>query len=92
MKVFGCEMQGCFAGGVILVAAETREQAFDIASRDQRCWMFSWNTPDGYWAAPGSEGAKASSDLYPIEMWHEFKHLSCDFTKPQVILEESRAE
>lgn len=93
MKVFGCEMQGGWAGGIVLVAANTKEQAFEVAARSPKCeWWFDWTGPDGYYAKPGSEGAKVRSDHYPIEKWHEFEHLSCDFTEPQVILEESHAE
>ena len=86
-------MQGGYAGGIVLVAANTKEQAFEVAARSPKCeWWFNWISTDGNDVKPGSEGAKARSDYYPIEKWHELEHLSCDFTEPQVILEESHAE
>ena len=76
-------MQGGWAGGIVLVAANTKEQAFEVAARSQKCeWWFDKISPSG----------NVVSDRYPIEKWHEFEHLSCDFTEPQVILEESHAE
>lgn len=93
MKVFGCEMQYDCSGGIILVAANTKEQAFDMAARSPRCnYKFDWRGPDGEYVEPGSEGAEVLSSYYPREKWHEFEHLSCDFTVPQVILEESYSE
>lgn len=93
MKVFGCTMQGGYAGGIILVAANSVEEAFKLASTNKSIdYLFEWETPDGDWAAPFSEGAILRSDRYPFEEWHEFEHLSCDYTEPQVILEESYAE
>jgi hypothetical protein len=86
-------MQGGYAGGIVLVAANTIEQAFELASLSPKCdFWFNWETPDGSWAAPKSDGAILRSDYYPFEKWREYEHLSCDYTEPQVILEESHAE
>ena len=81
MKVFGCEMQGGYAGGIILVAARSVDEAFEVASANKDCgYLFFFL------------GAEIICDSYPKEKWHEFEHLSCDYTEPQVILEESHAE
>jgi len=43
MKVFGCEMQGGYAGGIVLVAANTKEQAFEVSGRGtwgNNPWVF----------------------------------------------------
>lgn len=97
MKVFGCEMQGGYAGGIILVAANDVKQAYELASTCNKCdFWFEWVSIDAdgweHWAEPFSEGAVLKSEYYPFEKWHEFEHLSCDYTEPQVILEESYAE
>ena len=93
MKVFGCIMRGGYRGGIVLVAANDVRQAFELASCNPKCCIwFDWRTPDGNWATPFQPGAKVRSDYYSLECWQEFEHLSCDYTKPQVILEESYAE
>lgn len=97
MKVFGCEMQGGYAGGVILVSANDVKQAYEVASTCDKCdFLFEWLRIDAdgeeHFAKPFSEGAVLRSYCYPFEKWHEFEHLSCDYTEPQVILEESHAE
>ena len=84
MKVFGCEMQGVYAGGIILVAARSVDEAFEVASVNKVCsYLFYYMDEDC---------TELISDSYPKEKWHEFKHLSCDYGIPQVILEESYAE
>ena len=93
MKVFGCTMQQHYSGGIILVAANSVEEAFELASTYERIdFLFNWETPDGFYAKPHAEGAVLKSSYYPFEKWHEFEHLSCDYTEPQVILEESYFE
>ena len=34
MKVFGCTREGCYAGGIILVAANSIEEAIDVYRND----------------------------------------------------------
>lgn len=81
MKVFGCTMQGRYRGGLILVAANSIEEAFKVASQSQ----FS------YWFEDTEDGVTTSS-FYPFEYWMEFSELSCTYTEPQVIIEASHAE
>lgn len=84
MKVFGCEMQGGYAGGIILVAARSVDEAFEVASVNKDCGYLFYYIDDAC--------TEITSDSYPKEKWHEFKHLSCDYGLPQVILEESHRE
>lgn len=83
MKVFCCRNQNSYGGGLILVAANTKEEAFSIASIDENTnWLF-------YEMEPGGE---VVSDTYPLGEWFEVEHLSTDLLKPQVIIEDSYLE
>lgn len=86
MKVFGCKVQVSYGGGVILVAANTVEEAF-LTAASKSSYLFEWRDDriDG-------DINHVVSDAYPFSAWHEVKHLQTDLTKPQVILEESYYE
>lgn len=75
-------MHECYSGGIILVAANDVKEAFEIAAREV----------DQYFYRAKSDDATLRSTYYPFEGWQEFEHLSCDYTEPQVILEESYVE
>lgn len=94
MKVFGCRMHGGYRGGVILVAANDVREAYITATKQATLeWMFEYCDEDGNWIDPDTRpDLVPKCDYYPIEEWHEYEHLSTDFTEPQVILEESYAE
>lgn len=82
MKVFGCKNQENYGGGLILVAANSKEEAFIIASEDKdKSWLFY---VDGC--------GLLTSDVYPCHAWVEFEHLSTDLTEPQVIIEDHYLE
>lgn len=83
MKVFCCKNQCTYGGGLILVAANTKEEAFSIASVDEDTnWLF-------YEMEPGGE---VVSDTYPKDEWFEVEHLSTNLLKPQVIIEDHHTE
>lgn len=82
MKVFCCKNQISYGGGLILVAANTREEAFSVASVDE----------DTKWWFYEMECGELVSDTYPKNRWFEVEHLSTDLTKPQVIIEDHYSE
>lgn len=87
MKVFACRNQG---GGLILVAANTREEAYLTAAMDGRYeYMFNWADDNGIWCEPDGNIDHCTSYTYPLESWFEVKHLSTDLTEAKVIIEES---
>ena len=50
MKVFACKRQGSYSGGLILVAAPTKEEAFNLFIHDERFdWMIDAHSADGEW-------------------------------------------
>jgi len=82
MKVFCCKNQCSYGGGLILVAANTKEEAFSVASIDE----------DTKWLFYHMESGELVSDTYPIDEWFEVEHLSTDLSEPQVIIEDHYTE
>ena len=82
MKVFCCKNQCSYGGGLILVAANTVEEAFSIASLDE----------DTNWLFYTINSGELVSDTYPINEWFEVEHLSTDLSEPQVIIEDHYTE
>jgi len=94
MKVFGCRMHGGYRGGVILVAANDVKEAYITASKNKKIkWMFDCYSEDGIWIDQDTHpDVIPICYFYPFKEWHEYEHLSTDFTTPHVILEESYVE
>lgn len=84
MKVFACKNQNSYGGGMILVAANTKEEAFYTASinKDVNHVFYEREYDSGV----------IVSDTYPLDEWFEVKHLSSDLAKPQVIIEDHYTE
>ncbi len=87
MKVYGCENDLMYGGGLILVAANTIEEAYLTAATDDRTSdLFHW---------VGDEEPNFNyyvSATYPLGEWREIEHLSTDLSKPQVIIENHYSE
>ena len=94
MKVFACKRAGCHAGGIILVAAGSIEQAFEVASGTESIqWAFDFLDEEGEIVeAYDPNVVNVVSSYYPIEDWFEFENMEFDCADPQVILEESYGE
>lgn len=78
MKIFACKRQGGYSGGLIIVAAKTKEEAFFTAANSNEI---------SYWFHKLDDGS-IYCDIYPIDKWEEVKHLSTDLKEQQVILED----
>lgn len=93
MKVFACKRQGGYSGGLIIVAAETKEEAFLIAAMDEKTsWMFEWCDEDGMYCEPDWNIDHVRSCYYPLDKWEEVENLFTDLKIPQVILENGHSE
>ena len=97
MKVFYCECQGSYAGGVILVAAYTKEQAIITAARDKSTkdlfWWCNYEADKDYNLAKDDGNIKhLHSYVYPPKDWFELNHLHTDLAMPHVILEDGFSE
>lgn len=89
MKVFACKNQNPYGSGLILVAANTKEEAYLTAAYDDKTsYLFDW-VDDGYiWCGPDGNINHCTSDTYPLNEWFEVKHLSTDLTEVQIIIED----
>jgi hypothetical protein len=93
MKVFCCRNDQSYGGGLILVAANTKEEAFlTAAMNDELLYLFDWADDDGIWSEPDGDINHCSSDTYPLDKWFEAEHLSTDLTVSQVIIEDHHSE
>lgn len=93
MKVFCCKNDNSYGGGLILVAAETKEEAYLTAAYDdKKSYLFDWADDDYIWCEPDGNINHCTSDTYPLEKWHEVEHLSTDLTEPGIIIEDHYTE
>lgn len=92
MKVFCCENQAPYGGGLILVAANTKEEAYLTAAMDDIMnYLFDWINDYGF-GKPDGNINHCTSNTYPLEKWYEVEHLSTDLSEPQVIVEDHYTE
>ena len=93
MKVFGCRNQQEYGGGLILVAANTKEEAYLTAAYDdKKSYLFDWADDDYMWCEPDGNINHCTSYTYPLGKWFEVKHLSSDFNECGIIIEDHYSE
>ena len=81
MKVFGCTREGSYTGGIILVAANSIEEALEVYRNDSD-YDYQWY-----------EYEEGKIDLYyEPKRWKEYPQLIYNGDKPCVILEEGYSE
>jgi hypothetical protein len=89
MKVFMCQRQGGYSGGLAVVAANSKEEAFKTFFEDKEYdWMKYNYGIVGY----TDDFTKWRSDFYPIELWFECEELTANVDKPCVIMEGGYSE
>jgi hypothetical protein len=88
MKVFGCKRKDdSFGGGLIIVAANNLNEAFETFVKDKRFnYMIEW--PDFETQQLTEDVSKADSYFYPREDWFEIPNLVANVDKPCVIEED----
>lgn len=82
MKVFGCTREGNYTGGIILVAANSMEEALE-AYRNDSDYDYQWYK---------YEDGEIDYSYYQPERWKEYSQLEYKGDKPCVILEEGYTE
>lgn len=94
MKVFMCQRQMDYSGGLAVVAANSAEEAFKVFFEDEDYdWMVKkWIRTDEYTKEYTEDSTKWRSDYYPIEKWFECKVLTANVDKPYVIMEDGYTE
>lgn len=90
MKVFMCERSGSYSGGLAIVAANSKEEAFRVFLEDPDYEYFSDNTDEnGHYT---TDINKCDSNIYPKANWFECPLLTANVDKPQVIEEHGYSE
>lgn len=93
MKVFCCKNQWSYGGGLILVAANSKEEAYLTAAYDDKTsYLFDWVDDDYMLCEPDGNVNHCISDTYPIGKWFEVEHLSTNLKEPKVIIEDTYCE
>lgn len=86
MKVFGCKRSGGYSGGLIIVAANSLNEAFEtFAKNDRYEWMIDWYDFDT--SKITEDVTKVDSNTYPRDDWFEIPELVANVDSPKVISE-----
>lgn len=92
MKVFGCRNNRSYGGGLVLVAANTKDEAYLTAAMyDKISYLFDWVDNSG-WIKPDGNVEHCTCDTYPYNKWFVVEHLSTDLKEPKVIIEDHYSE
>ena len=82
-----------YGGGLVLVVANTKEEAYLTAAMDDKLsYLFEWADDDYMWCEPDGNINHCISNTYPLGKWKEIEHLSTDLTEPKVIIEDHYSE
>lgn len=86
-----CKRQGDYSGGLAVIAANSKEEAFKTFCEDENCeWMIDKWDLDTYEYIEDS--TKWRSEYYPLDKWFECKVLTANVDKPCVIMEDGYSE
>ena len=87
MKVFACERDGNYSGGVAMVAANSKEEAFVVFHTDiQYDWML--DNKDIETGEFTSDINRCDSYYYKRANWFELPELTADVEEPRIIIED----
>ena len=91
MKVFACERYGSYSGGVAMVAANSKEEAFYVFHSDSLyVWMLD-NT-DIETGDVTTDISRCDSYYYKRANWFEMPELTADVEEPRIIIEDGYSE
>lgn len=86
MKVYGCKRNGGYSGGLIIVAANSLDEAFEtFATNEIYKWMIDWY--DFQTEEYTEDVTKVDSNIYPRDDWFEIPELVANVDNPRVISE-----
>lgn len=90
MKVFACRRIGSYSGGLAVVAANSKEEAYKVFHEDERYkFMLDCTDDNGDYT---EDPMKCNSDYYRKELWCEIPNLTANVDKPCVIAEHGYTE
>lgn len=86
MKVFMCKRRGGYSGGLAVVAANTRDEAFEVfhSSKDHEWMLDNMDFETGLFTI---DITRCDSDYYKREDWFEVPFLTADTITPRLIEE-----
>lgn len=91
MKVFACKRGGGYSGGLAIVAANNKEEAFNIfASHEDYNWIL--NNLDEETGEYTNDVTKCDGFYYKRADWFELPILTANVDKPQVLIENGYTE
>ena len=86
MKVFGCKRSGGYSGGLIIVAANSLDEAFEtFAANKIYEWMIDWFDFETNQFTENVK--KVDSNTYPRDNWFNIPELVANVDSPRVISE-----
>lgn len=85
-----CKRQGGYSGGLAVVAANSKEEAFKTFFEDPDYDWMVYKYTDG--RKYTDDYTKWFSNYYPIDEWFECKVLTANVKKPCVIMEDGYTE
>ena len=90
MKVFMCKRVGDYSGGLAVVAANSKEEAYSVFHKDKRySRMLGYFDKDGLYT---EDITKMDSFYYPKDCWFEVPSLVANVGEPMVINESGYTE
>lgn len=91
MRVFGCKRTGGYSGGLIIVAANSLNEAFETFAKDERYeWMIDWF--DFKTNQVTEDVKKVDSEYYPRDNWFNIPELVANVDSPRVLSEDGYTE
>ena len=91
MKVFICKRHGGYSGGLAVVAANTRDEAFEVLhSHKDYEWML--DNVDFKTECVTNDIKRSDSYYYRREDWYEVSNLTADTMIPRIIAEGGHTE
>ena len=87
MNVYVCEFRGGYCGGLIVIAANSEDEAYRIMKYDNDfCWLFDCVDDDGHYTE-NKDDWKEESRCYHREDFRLLKGVTADVKTPQILAE-----
>ena len=92
MNVYVCEFKGDYCGGLIVVAANSKDEAYNIMQCDERFeWYFQQVDENGEYYRSRSEWIE-ETNCYHREDFRLLKGVTADVKTPQILAEDHHEE
>ena len=87
MNVYVCEFRGGYCGGLVVVAANSADEAYRVVKDDNDlCWLFSCVDDDGHYIENKYDWEEESC-CYQRKYFRLLKGVTADVETPQILAE-----